>query len=61
MTAEKIARWKAKGEAKNLAAYANLAEDYAAASVAAASSAIDEAERAVIEAIGARLEADSGK
>ncbi len=60
-TAEKIANWKAQHETKRLAAYADLAEDYAAASIAAASSSIDEAERAVVEAIAARLEAGPSK
>jgi hypothetical protein len=60
-TADKIASWKAQHEVKRLDAYAKLAEDYAAASIGAATSAIDEAEAAVVQAIDARLDADAGK
>ena len=58
-TKEKIESWKAQQEVKRLDAYAKLAEDYAVASIAAAGSTVDEAARAVVEAIGARLDADS--
>jgi hypothetical protein len=60
-TKEKIESWKAQQEVKRLDAYAKLAEDYAVASIAAAGSTVDEAARAVVEAIGARLDADSAK
>lgn len=59
--ADKIASWKAQHEVKRLDAYAKLAEDYAAASIGAATSAIDEAELAVVQAIDARLDADAAK
>jgi hypothetical protein len=59
VTAEKIAGWKAQHEVKKLSAYADLAEDYAAGSIELAAPAIDEAERAAVEAISARIDADS--
>jgi len=59
VTAEKIANWKAQHEVKKLAAHADIAEDYAAASIDLAAGAIDEAERAAVEAISARLDANA--
>jgi len=60
-TEEKIASWKAQQEVKKLDAHADIAEAYAAASMEAAASGIDEAHRAVVEAIGARLDAEAAK
>ena len=59
MTQDAIAQWKAQRNAKKLGARADRSEDYAVAATQFAGAAIDEAERAVIEAIVARMDADS--
>ncbi len=58
-TSDKIAAWKAQHEAEKLATYADFAEDYAAGSIELAIAAIEEAERAAVEAIVARSDAQS--
>jgi hypothetical protein len=58
-TSEKIAAWKAQHDVKKLAAYADSAEDYAVASIQLAAAAVDEAERAAVEAVVARMDADA--
>ena len=57
-TSAQIADWKAKREVRMLAVYADGAERYAAATMDLASAAIDEAERATVEAVLARMDAD---
>src|SRR5215470_4351759 len=54
MTQDAIAQWKAQRNAKKLEGRANRSEDYAVAAMQFAGAAIDEAERAVIEAVVAR-------
>jgi membrane protein involved in colicin uptake len=54
-----IEQWKADREAKKLAHRADEAESYAAAEIEIAAATIDEAEQAVLEAIVARMDADS--
>jgi hypothetical protein len=58
-TAGKIAAWKAKRDVKKLAAHADAAEDYAVACMQPAVSAVDDAERAAVEAIVARMDAET--
>ena len=53
--------WKAKREAKKLAHRADRAEEYAAATIRVALASLDEAEQAVLEAVGARLDADEAE
>jgi hypothetical protein len=57
-TNAKIAEWKAKRELKKIAGHADGAEDYAVATILLAAAAVDEAERATLEAIVARIDAD---
>lgn len=58
-TADKIAEWKAQREVKKLADRADGAEGYAVAAMQVAGAALDEAERAAVEAVIARLDADA--
>ena len=60
-TSEKIAAWKAQRDVKKLAAHADGAEDYAVASMQLAAAAVDEAERAAVEAVVARMDADAAQ
>jgi membrane protein involved in colicin uptake len=60
-TADKIATWKGERDVKKLAAHADAAEDYAVACVQLAASAVDEAERAAVEAVAARMDADTAQ
>ena len=57
----KIAEWKAKMETAKLKGRAEGAERYAAAAVVVAAAAIDEAERASLEAWLARKDADGAQ
>jgi hypothetical protein len=60
-TGEKIAAWKAKHDVKKLAARADSAGDYAVASMQLAVAAVDEAERAAVEAVVTRMDADAAQ
>jgi hypothetical protein len=60
-TSEKIATWKAQHEVNKLTAHAKDAEDYAAAAMQLAIAAVDESERAAVEAVVARLDADAAQ
>lgn len=60
-TSEKIAVWKAQRDVKKLAAHADSAEDYAVASMQLAAAAVDEAERAAVEAVVARMDSDAAQ
>jgi hypothetical protein len=60
-TSEKIAAWKAQHDVKKLAAYADRAEDYAVASMQLAASSVDEAERAAVEAVVARMDTGTAR
>jgi hypothetical protein len=59
VTSNKIAEWKAQRRVKELVEHANIAEDYAAAATEVAAAMIDEAEKAIAEAVVARMNADS--
>jgi len=59
MTHDKIAQWKEQRDVKKLSARADLAENYAVAAIEIAAAAVDEAERAAVEAIVARMDADA--
>jgi membrane protein involved in colicin uptake len=61
MTHDKIAQWKEQGDAKRLAARADLTERYAVTAMEIAAAAVDEAERAAVEAVVARMDADGIK
>jgi uncharacterized phage infection (PIP) family protein YhgE len=54
-----VEQWKEKHEANKLARRADRAEEYAAAAVLVALACVDEAEQAVLEAIAARLDAET--
>jgi len=56
-TRDKIAEWKAKRETTKLQGRADRAEKYAVAAIAIAGAAVDEAERAALEAWLARQDA----
>jgi hypothetical protein len=58
-TQTKIAEWKSKRETNKLQNRADRAEQYAAATIVVAAAAVDEAERASVEAWLARQDADS--
>lgn len=60
-TNEKIAEWKAKRELGKLQGRADDAEGYAAATIDVAGAAVDEAEKASLEAWLARQDADNAK
>lgn len=57
----KIAEWKAKGDAKNLQLRAEMADDYAAAMSVIASSAVNEAAKASLEALLAHCDVKASK
>ena len=61
VTSENIAAWKAQRDFKKLTAHADRAEDYAVASMQLAAAAVDEAERAAVEAVVARMDADAAQ
>ncbi len=61
MTHDKIVQWKEQHDAKRLVAPADLAEDYAVTAMGIAATAVDEAERAAVEAVVARMDADGSK
>lgn len=58
-TNEKVAEWKTKREQTKLQNRAEFAEDYAEAAAVVASSAVDDAEQAALEAWLARKDAES--
>ncbi|MDJ0938986.1 MAG: hypothetical protein QNJ00_04420 [Woeseiaceae bacterium] len=60
-TGEKILDWEYQREIEKLEKHADHAEDYAASAVILAAAAIDEAELAILEAIGARILAEDAK
>lgn len=57
----KIADWKAKGDQKSLQLRADMADAYANATSVIASSAVDEAAKAALEALLARFDAEASK
>ncbi len=57
----KIAEWKAKGDAKSLQARADLADDYAEAMSVIASSAVENAAQAALEALLAHYDVEACK
>ena len=57
----KIAEWKAEGDAKRLQARADMADDCAKAMSAIASSAVDEAAKAALEALLAHYDVAAAK
>ena len=61
ITSDKIAEWKTQMRVTELTRYADLSEQYAAAATQVAVSAIDEAEKAIVDAIVARMNADSSQ
>jgi hypothetical protein len=61
VTADKIAEWKAKRETSKLQNRADKAERYAAAAMDVALAAVDDAERAALEAWLARQDADAAQ
>jgi hypothetical protein len=61
MTHDKIAQWKQQQDAKRLGARADLSEHYAVTAMEIATAAVDEAERAAVEAVVARMDADGVK
>jgi hypothetical protein len=58
MTHDTIAQWKEQRDVKRLAARADLSEHYAVTAMEIAAAAVDEAERAAVEAVVARMDAD---
>ena len=60
-TSEKITAWRAQRDVEKLAAHADSAEDYAVACIQLAAAAVDEAERAAVEAVVARMDADAAQ
>jgi len=58
---KKIAEWKAKGDAKSLQAHADLADAYAKAMSVIASSAVDKAVKAELEAWLAHCDIEASK
>ena len=57
----KIAEWKVKGDQKSLEMRADMADAYANAASVVASSAVDEAAKAALEALLARFDAEASK
>ena len=57
-TEASIEEWKTKKEQEKLVARANRAEEYAASAIVFAAAALEEAELATLEAVGARLVAE---
>ena len=60
-TQKKIAEWKAKADAKSLQARADMADDYAIAMAVLASSAVDEAAKAALDALHAHYDVAASK
>jgi hypothetical protein len=60
-SSEKIAEWKGKREKAKLQSRADIAERYAAAAVSLVLAAVDEAEKAALEAWLARKDADAAQ
>jgi hypothetical protein len=60
-TQKKIAEWKAKVDAKSLQARADMADDYAIAMAVLASSAVDEAAKAALDALHAHYDVAGSK
>lgn len=58
---DKIAEWKAKGDATSLQARADLADRYAEAMSVIASSAVEKATRAALEAVLAHYDVEAAK
>lgn len=58
-TSEKITEWRSQRQVKTLTDRADGAETYADAAIEVAIAAVDEAERAAVEAIVARMDADA--
>ncbi len=58
MTQDKIAQWKEQRDVKRLNARADLSEHYAVTAMEIAAAAVDEAERAAVEAVVARMDAN---
>ena len=54
-----VEQWKEKHEVNKLGRRADRAEEYALAAILIASASVDEAEHAVLEAVAARMEAES--
>ena len=61
MTQDRIAEWKEQRDVKRLGSRADLSEQYAVGAMEIAAAAVDEAERAAVEAIVARMDADAVK
>ena len=61
MTHDTIAEWKKQRDVKRLESRADLSERYAVTAMEIAAAAVDEAERAAVEAIVARMDADGIK
>jgi hypothetical protein len=59
ITSDKIAEWKSQRQVKKLADRADDTESYADAAIEIAVASVDEAERATIEAIIARMDLDA--
>ncbi|MGO9135493.1 MAG: hypothetical protein ACLP8A_15800 [Methylovirgula sp.] len=60
-TSEKIAEWKTKHEAAKLQHRAESTERYADAAIVLAAAALEEAEHAVLQAWGARIDANAAQ
>jgi hypothetical protein len=60
-TSKNIAAWKAQHDVTKLAAYAHSTAQYALASMRLAAASVDEAERAALEAVIARMDADAAQ
>jgi membrane protein involved in colicin uptake len=58
MTHDKIAQWKEQRDVKRLTGRADLSEHYAVTAMEVATAAVDEAERAAVEAVVARMDAN---
>jgi seryl-tRNA synthetase len=61
MTHDTIAQWKQQRDVQRLEFRADLSERYAVTAMEIAAAAVDEAERAAVEAIVARMDADEIK
>ena len=61
MAQSKIAEWKAKGDEKSLQVRADMADSYANAMSVIASSAVDEAAKAALEALLAHYDVEASK
>lgn len=61
VTEAQIAQWRVQHEVKKLAARADAADQYAVTAMILAAAAVDEAERASVEAVVARMDSDAAK